>query len=174
MLSHATKQRRVRRAGGGGGWVKDGTGQPSRLRWNIVSPSHNTRKASSSSSESQIASMSMSSSSFSGVSGFTVSTLSLSTEDEYTTWGQKTHLHDPQRRQPVAADSFSTDQTVSADFCFGYLHVKKSQWFKVRPLPPHSRLPPPPLPRCPRSPPLPPSAIWQRERPWRGSLWQVP
>lgn len=59
-------------------------------------------------------------------------------------------------------------------FFFNCTSRHTAKWPLQITLPQHSHHLPPPLLRYPRSPPLPPSAIWQKERPWHGSLWQVP
>lgn len=65
---------------------------------------------------------------------------------------------------------------TTAVFCFFFNCTSRhtAKWPLQITLPQHSHHLPPPLLRYPRSPPLPPSAIWQKERPWHGSLWQVP
>lgn len=59
-------------------------------------------------------------------------------------------------------------------FFFNCTSRHTAKWPLQITLPQHSHHLPPPLLRYPRSPPLPPSAIWQKEQPWHGSLWQVP
>lgn len=70
--------------------------------------------------------------------------------------------------------TFSVTPELQLVFFFNCTSRHTAKWPLQITLPQHSHHLPPPLLRYPRSPPLPPSAIWQKERPWHGSLWQVP